>query len=338
MENAGMETAKKTTLNKISIVGAGNISKLHLNGIQKHTDRYRAVAICDPDTDAAAERAAEYDIAEKYSGVSEMITGADIDAAIVCTPTPVRSDVILPLLDAGIPVLCEKPFAESYAEAAAIAARASDLGVPLCINQNFRRNFSFTLARDALKSGKYGKPLHLTHLVKSLRRDKGWRNTRSRYVMAIMTIHWFDGYRWMLGEEPESIYCAGVNSPLTDGRDDTGISVTLKFPSGAVAALSESFSSFHRLNACSLDCERATFEMNNKLLRILKDHDEVEEQINQYDMPEATFFNLNELVTAHMENRQPETSAQDNLNSMRILEAAYRSLALGRVVELSEIE
>ena len=333
-----MNTERKMAQHNIGLVGAGNISKLHLNGIQRHTDRYRAAAICDPDANSAAERAAEYSIPEKYSGVSEMIAGADIDAAIVCTPTPVRSDVIFPLLEAGIPVLCEKPFAETYAEAAAITARVSDLGVPLCINQNFRRNFSFTLARDALKSGEYGKPLHLTHMVKGLRRDKGWRNTRSRYVMAIMTIHWFDGYRWMLDEEPESVFCAGVNSPLTDGRDDTGISVTLKFPSGAVAALSESFSSFHRINACSLDCERATFEMNNKFLRILKDNDEVDEQINQYDMPEATFFNLNELVTANKENRQPETSALDNLNSMRILEAAYRSLAEGRVVELSEIE
>ena len=318
----------------IGVVGAGSISRLHLDGIVRHADRYRATAICDPDERARKAKAAEYEIGSDFADVRDLIDAGAIDAAIVCTPTPVRSKVLLPLIEAGIPTLCEKPFAETYDEAVAVANRAEALGALLCFNQNFRRHFAFALAREVLRSGVCGKPLHLTQIAKGLRRDEGWRNERERYLMAVMTIHWFDGYRWLLGEEPDSVFCAGVNSPMTSGGRDTGISSVLTFPSGAVAALSESFSSYHRTSVCSLDCEDATLELSYDRLRILKKGDVVEERVNPMDKIDATFFNLDDLMQAKAEGREPETCARDNLHSMRILESAYISFAEGRLVEL----
>ena len=322
---------------RIGIVGAGNISRLHLEGLARYPERTTAVALCDPDEDTLGQRAAEWGIQSTYTDLERMLVQEDLDAAIVCTPTHVRSQVVLPLIEAGIPVFCEKPFAETYGEAAEIEAAAREAGVPVAIDQNFRRHFSFHLARDILAGGELGQPMQLVQTVQTWRRDKGWRLDRGRYVMAIMSIHWFDGYRYMLQEEPVSVYCRGVNSPATPGGDDTAISALLQFRKGGIACLSESLSSFSRFQACSLDCTFGRLVLDyDKLTKIVPDEEPVA-VANTFDKAEATWYLLDDLLSAAEQGREPEASATDNLNSMRIMEAAYRSLVEDRAVYLEEI-
>ena len=202
----------------------------------------KTVAACDPSEENRQARAAEFGIDETYADLAEMIAQARLDAAVVCTPTPVRRQVLAPLLKAGIPVFCEKPFAETYAEACELEQLARDCGTPLNVDQNFRRHFTFDVARDILDRAELGRPLHLSQCAAYLRHDAGWRLDCDRYVMAVMSVHWFDGYRYMLREEPESVYCRTINSPATEGKDDTATSAILQFPSGCVVSLSESFS------------------------------------------------------------------------------------------------
>jgi len=322
---------------RVGIVGAGNISKLHLEGIARHPDRARVVALCDPDGRALEARAAEHGIRRAYTDLGELVAGAGLDVAIVCTPTHVRADVVLPLVEAGIPVFCEKPFAETYTEAARMELASREAGVPVAVNQNFRRHFTFAVAREVLARGELGGPLHLVQSVQHLRRDRGWRLERSRYVMAVMSIHWFDGYRFLLGDEPETVYCRGVNSPATEGGNDTAVSVVLEFRKGTVASLSESFSSFARESLCSLDCEAGGLVMDYPLLTEVRGDGERIEHANPFDKAEATWHLLDDLMKAAEEGAEPETSAADNLKSMRVLEGAYRSMKEGRVVRMEEI-
>jgi len=326
-----------TTPFRIGLAGAGTISTLHLEGMLRHPERARPVALMDPDQATLQRRAQEYGIDQTYTDLSDLIDHARLDAAVVCTPTPVRADVVIPLLEAGIPVFCEKPFAETYAEARRIADASAATGVPVAVNQNFRRHFAFAVVRDHLARGDAGKPLHLTQISKYIRHDTGWRLDRDRYVMSVMTIHWLDAYRWLFNEEPYRIYVRGVNSPATEGGKDTAISLILEFPSGIVVSLSESFSSFAGGNCCSLDCERASYELDYGQARLCMPGKEKVELRNPMDKADATYHLLDDLLDAVENGRDPETSAADNLKSMRLLEAAYRSLETGLVVNPKEI-
>jgi predicted dehydrogenase len=298
----------------------------------------QAVSLCDPDKEALQKRAEKYRILETYARVDEMIAKADLDVAIVCTPTSIRKEVLFPLIDAKIPIFCEKPFAETFSEAKNVEEKARRAGAPMAINQNFRRHFTFDVARKVLDQNGFGRPLHLAQTAEYLRRDQGWRLERDRYVMSVMSIHWFDGYRYLLREEPRSVYCCGVNSPATPGGEDTAVSVILTFPSGTVVCLSESFSSFSRQNGCSLDCESGGLLMGYDTLTEVRQNGERIEHKNPFDKAEATYYLLDDLMKSVEEERQPETSAADNLNSMRILEGAYRSFKENRVVRLEEIQ
>lgn len=321
----------------IGIAGAGNISKLHLEGIARHPDRLHVAALCDPDNACLQRRATEYSVPETYNDLAAMITGTHLDAVIVCTPTHIRKAILLPLIEAKIPVFCEKPFAETYAEAGEIEQRARQAGVPVAVNQNFRRHFTFDTARAILDRNTLGKPLHLVQCHANMRHDQGWRLARTRYVMSVMSVHWFDGYRYMLRDEPTTVFCHGVNSPATAGGEDTAISVVLTFSRGGVVSLSESFSSFAGKSMCTLDCEAGALSMDYGMLTEIRSDGEEIEHRNPFDKPEATCYLLDDLLKAVAEGRSPETSAADNLKSMRILEAAYRSMAERRAVDPEEI-
>ena len=136
---------------RVGFVGAGNVTKLHLEGISRHPDRAKVVAFCDPDESNIAARMETFGACDAYSNLGDMISKAEIDVAIVCTPTAIRQPVLLPLIEARIPTLCEKPFTDSYDDAAQIEKAAREAGVPVAVNQNFRRNFPFYIAREILQ-------------------------------------------------------------------------------------------------------------------------------------------------------------------------------------------
>lgn len=324
---------------RIGIVGAGNISRLHLDGMKEHPERAQCAALCDPDAATLQARMAEYGVSAGFSDVAAFAREAGVEAAIVCTPTHLRRSILEPLLAAGIPVLVEKPLAETYEEAKTLAALAARHRVPVAVNQNFRRHFTFAIGREILASGEFGKPLHLVQAAMGMRRDAGWRLDRRRYVMSVMSIHWFDGYRFLLDDEPESVYVRGLNSPATPGGDDTAVSMVIAFRQGAVVSLAESFSSFSGTWAGTLtcDCERGGLVMGyDKLIRIAADGRR-EEVANPMNKAQATWHVLDDLLRAVEERRSPETSVEDNLKSMRLLEAAYRSLEEKRLVYLEEL-
>lgn len=325
---------------RIGIVGAGNISKLHLDGMKEHPDRAVCTALCDPNAENLKAREAEYGIGTHFASVEDFAANAQVDAAIVCTPTQLRLPVLEPLMQAGIPILCEKPLAEEYDEAKAIAEAAEKCGVPVAVNQNFRRHFTFAMAKDVLAANDFGKPLHLVQKAMGMRRDVGWRLERKRYVMSVMSIHWFDGYRFMLDDEPEAIYVRGLNSPATPGGEDTAVSMVLEFGKGAVVSLSESFSSFTCTWDGTLycDCERGGLIMGYGKMESVDAEKQKREYSNPYDKAQATYYVLDDLLSAVEEGRAPETSVQDNLKSLRVMEAAYKSLSEGRVVRIEEIQ
>ncbi|NHN32672.1 Gfo/Idh/MocA family protein [Paenibacillus agricola] len=318
---------------KIGLVGAGNVSGMHLEGMIRHPELVEIHAVCDPVEQNRLEKSTKYQIPNSYETVEAMLQGTIIDAAVVCTPTFLREEVLLQLMKAGIPVFCEKPIAENYESAVKIANWSREFNVPIAVDQNFRRFFTFHMGRELLQKGTLGVPLHITQVVNGWRRDKGWRMGLERYVMAVMSNHWFDGYRYLLQDEAETIYCRGVKN---ETGQDVSVSVILQFKKGTVVSLTESFNSRARLNGAIVECEKGSLVMDYKQATEINVAGDKQEYVNTFDKSEATFYLLYDLLRSVEENRQPETGIFDNLHSLKLMEAAYQSLASGQVIRLDE--
>jgi len=83
----------------------------------------------------------------------------DIDVVDICTPGTSHAEIAIAALDAGKHVLCEKPLANSVAEAEAMAdaaARAAQHGIFAMVGFTYRRVPAAALARDFVAAGKIG--------------------------------------------------------------------------------------------------------------------------------------------------------------------------------------
>jgi predicted dehydrogenase len=109
------------------------------------------VVLCGRDGAAAQAAARRLGWAEAQTDWRTLIGREDVQLIDVCTPGDSHAEIAIAALDAGQHVLCEKPLANTVAEAeamAAAAARASQRGVRSMIGFNYRRVPAIALARE----------------------------------------------------------------------------------------------------------------------------------------------------------------------------------------------
>ena len=218
------------------ILGPGRIAIKFATGL-RHAAGARLVAVGSRSAERAARFAAEHGAARAYGGYEALAADADVDAVYVATPHPQHAAACLLCLEAGKHVLCEKPLTVNAAEAGAVAAGARDRGL-LLMEGMWTRFIPATVAlRDLLAAGEIGEP-HVMHA------DIGFASTPDP-ASRLYAPELAGGALLDLG-----VYCVAFASMVwgtpsgvaasahvgTTGVDER-TSVSLRYPGGAVAAL-----------------------------------------------------------------------------------------------------
>lgn len=144
-------------MRRVALIGAGYISHIHaeaLRGIRGTT----IAAVVDPNTEAARGLGARYGAPRVHATTAEALAEGGIDAAHVLVPPGLHAEVSRPLLDAGIPLLVEKPLAATAAECESLIAAAEASGAMLGVGQNFVFHPAFVKLRALAEGGRYGRP------------------------------------------------------------------------------------------------------------------------------------------------------------------------------------
>lgn len=92
---------------RVGIVGCGGVARQHVTAYRDAGDADVA-GVFDVDRDAAAAMARETG-AEPAASLDQMASDGRLDGVSICTPPAAHTETCRPFLDAGIPVLCEKP-------------------------------------------------------------------------------------------------------------------------------------------------------------------------------------------------------------------------------------
>jgi predicted dehydrogenase len=124
--------------------------------------RMRVVA--GRDAAAAAAAADKLGWERSASGWKAVVERDDVDLVDVCTPGDTHAEIAIAALEAGKHVLCEKPLANSMAEAEAMvaaAATAAERGVLAMVGFTYRRVPAVRLARLLVEEGRVGEVRHV---------------------------------------------------------------------------------------------------------------------------------------------------------------------------------
>lgn len=165
------------------------------------------------------------------------LDGTDVDAIILATPPESHLEGVRAACERGVPVLCEKPLAESFDQAAEIVGIAEHAGVPLLVGMNFRYLASTLRIREMLKQGRLGAPMFSVFTY--LRNRDGTRPDLNSYPLVMdhpmlieQSIHHLDLLRFAYDREVESVIADSWNPPTSDYRGDAAVALILRLEGG----------------------------------------------------------------------------------------------------------
>ena len=124
----------------------------------------RMRVVCGRSPDGVAAAAAKLGWESHTTDWRALIERDDVDLVDICTPGDTHAEIALAALAAGKHVLCEKPLANTVAEAremAAAASAAQTRGVRTMCGFNYRRVPAVALMRDMVAAGKIGEIRHV---------------------------------------------------------------------------------------------------------------------------------------------------------------------------------
>ncbi len=138
-----------------AVVGAGTVSATHFTGID-YNPRTNLTAICDVDATKAQTAAEEYDCTA-YTDVDELLSREDLDWLHICTPVQTHLPIAQKAIEAGVPLLIEKPVTETVEEIETLARTAEEHGVAVSPVHQHLYDPAMRTARELIDRGEIGR-------------------------------------------------------------------------------------------------------------------------------------------------------------------------------------
>jgi predicted dehydrogenase len=222
---------------RIAVIGAGLIGRTHIGVLRSGHSDYTLAAVADPSPAAAREgETLGYQV---YAGIDEMLDREKPDGAIVAVPNQLHVKVGLSCIARKIPIIVEKPIADSVAEALELVEAGERADVAILTGHHRRHNPIMRKAAEVISSGGIGRVvaangLWLSHKPKDYF-NVAWRREAGGGVVLINAIHDIDCLRMLCGDV-ETVSATTSNETRKFVVEDTAAAV-LRFKNGALGTL-----------------------------------------------------------------------------------------------------
>ena len=346
----------------IGCIGAGFImDECHL--VAYRAAGFNPVAIASRRVERAREVAARHGLAEAFDNYRELLADRRIAVVDVAVPPDVELEVIREVVrhaDHVRGVLAQKPLGMNYQQAREIVELCAAAGVKLAVNQNMRYDQSVRACQTLLARGELGEPVLATIEMRAIPHWMPWQERLGFVTLRIMSIHHLDTFRYWFGT-PRRVFASARPDPRTAANfaHQDGICLyILEYDSGLRAAGWDDVWAGPAREGAAADLGiRWRVEGTEGLARgtigwpayprrepstldftsVRRGDQWVRPRWPEAWFPDAFAGPMAELLVALEDGTEPPMSGRDNLETMALVDACYRSLAEHRAVEVSEI-
>jgi predicted dehydrogenase len=322
---------------------------LHWLGVMAKRDDVEMAAFVEP-YEGSITRAVEKHGVERgriFTSLDQALANTQADFVLDVTPPAVHHEVAYKAFEAGLHVIGEKPLSDNFETAKAVAEAGSKAGVKHMITQNYRFGAQPRTSRQVIKDGLIGAPGQC-----DVRFYMPWADSPgSHYVtqpfMLIndMMVHHFDLMRYVLDQNPTSVQAITWNQPWGWHAGDACHAIVFEYAGGlrsthvcvgCAVGSTTSWNGDWRIEGPggSLDWDKAgTWHTHAH-----RTEQKIERQaVEHLDVPAPEVAMVDEFLAAIKEDREPECSARDNLESLRMVFGAIQSAQNGAKVDLASV-
>lgn len=320
---------------KIALVGTGEWAKQHARILAQRPD-VDFCAVVGRNEERTAARANAYG-AKPYTVLGTMLTKEGPDLVCLSLPNQHHFDATLEVIEAGYPLLVEKPLVFDLNQADILLREAEKRGLFFAINFNHRYAKPLLLAKEAIEQGKLG------NLIFASWRFGGEGSSDHPHANLIETqCHAFDQLESLCGP------IASIMAEMTDktGKGLSTLVLSLKFKSGAVGSLlgsydsSYSYPDTHRLEINGTE-GRVVVDDTVRRYSFQRAGDETAEvwqagYFNDFDREFLRTFDrhMDEVLSAFRTGKPPPVPAEAGRRALELAFAAMESYETGKRVTL----
>ena len=337
--------AMKTLL---MIGGSGMAGGWIKHWTQTFSDRVEIVGLCDvvPDVLDAQGQALGLGKEELFADYQEAIAATRADFCGVCTPPQFHGEAVVAALEAGMPVICEKPISDTMETAKAMARTSDRTGLPCAIIQNYRYAPNKQEVIRIRDEGRLGRLQHIIGRYACAYNKRGswgkdWRHDMEFSLLFEGSVHHFDMLRFLSGGDCETLIGFGWN-PEWSSFDHHSSGLYLMRMDNGVHTCYEGNSSATGITNC-WHREHYRLEFEEGCVEIAEENSVTihrpEREPEVYEAPEMAYRGHEHLFDEFLnwlEGGPPSaTRIQDNLKSFALVIAAIETTMDGQPKEIA---
>ena len=338
----------------IAFIGCGGIVNYgHIPAYQ--ASGFNMIGGYDINHEAAEKTVQVHGLNKVYESLEEILLDPSVQIVDIAVLPWEQRSIVEKALAAGKHLLCQKPFSNQYAEAVEMTRLARQAGLKIAVHQQFRWSSIIRAVRALMLEGWLGDILDVQVQV-SIHTPWDmwpWLASQPRLEVLFHSIHYLDSLRFLFGD-PALVTSRHTKDPAQKSKGETKTITIWDYANGLQILIA----------VCHFDWSPGLYS----LFRVLGTEGLIEGTIGtNYDYPEgrsdtikftsqsqperdfsatlpakwipdAFYGPMASLMDAIQTGGEPLTSAEDNLGTLRVVEAAYRSMSEARSVDPSEIK
>ena len=336
---------------KIGICGAGGIvDGAHLPAYKKAG--LEVVAIFDTDNAKAQDVAKRHDIPTVYKTLAELLADPKVEIVDIAVPAAAQPEIFAQVAAAKKHILAQKPFATTVAAGEAMVKQVKDAGIIAAVNQQLRFEEGVAAAHKMVELGWIGTVSNFSIDVNLITPWElwPWAKDLERLEVMLHSIHYHDLIRWFLGDA-KTVFCAAGRTAGQFPKGETRTISTALYSSGVTSLVHANHVNRGGDNYAEyrIDGDKGSIRGT---LGLLYDYPngrvdtlEVNSQVVPTDgwmpypvttrwFPDAFIGTMGSVMNAVSTGAPLRASVADNIGTLKMVEALYKSMDSGVSVDL----
>jgi len=332
-----------------AVIGCGFFAQNQLHAWADLPDA-KIVALCDRDAVRLAETAARFGIARTYADASAMFAAERLDFVDIATTVASHRPLVEMAAQAGVHVICQKPFASTMADARAMVAAVEAAGKTLMVHENFRWQSAVRRVIEIVRAGELGEVFFGRVSFRSgydVFSGQPYLAEGQRFIIEDLGIHILDIARALFGDVARLAATTKRINPAIKGEDVA--TMLLTHVSGATSVVDCSYATQRipeTFPESLIEIDGSTGSLRLEAGYRLVVGDRVEDLAPPvlpwaskpwHNIQESVLILQRHFLDCLAAGNPPETSGADNVQTLALVEAAYLSAAEGRMVEVAAL-
>ena len=332
-----MSPSKGKNQLRIALIGCGRISQTHLQAISYLQDYCQLKAVVDVRESAAKSIAEQYGC-KAFKDYRQVMDADKIEAVIISSPPSTHSEIATFFLDQGIHVLCEKPLAIHVADAEQMVKKASEKDCILMMASKYRYVDDVVKAKGVVESGILGDVVLFENVFCSKVDMRDRWNAQKQIagggVLVDNGCHSVDIARYLLGHIEKVQAEEGLRVQQLEVEDTARLYFRTKSNTMGAVDLSwsihkeqESYVNLYGTEGVlSIGWKCSKYRQSEKMNWIPFG--------KGYDKNAAFAGQIKNFIGSIRGKEAPLITPADGLESVRVIETAYRSMQTNKWIEV----